>query len=184
MPPIDVDPRRRHQRRHLVGDLSAHQQRRDAGGDLHHRQRHDEGGDADHRQPERVDEAEQGAQRQRQQDRGPSGHRDVGDVDVGILQREIGDGNAGDVGDGGNRQIDFGAQDHEGKTDRDDAGDRNLRQDVAEIVQRRKRGAGNREEAEQADQRQERRDVAHLGAQHRGEPARPFPIRGDCHAFT
>ena len=184
MPPIDVDPRRRHQRGHLVGDLPAHQQRRDAGRDLHHRQRHDEGGDADHRQPERVDEAEQGAQRQRQQDRGPSGHRDVGDVDVGILQREIGDRNAGDVGDGGDRQIDFGAQDHEGKTDRDDAGDRNLRQDVAEIVQRRKRGAGNREEAEQADQRQERRDVAHLGAQHRGEPARPFPIRGDCHAFT
>ena len=46
---------------HLVGDLAAHQQRRDAGRDLHHRQRHDEGGDADHRQPERVDEAEQGA---------------------------------------------------------------------------------------------------------------------------
>ena len=134
--------------------------------------------------PNALTRPSRGAQRQRQQDRGPSGHRDVGDVDVGFLQREIGDRNAGDVGDGGDRQIDFGAQDHEGEADGDDAGDRNLGQDVAEIVERRKGGAGGREEAEQADQRQERRDVAHLGAQHRGEPARPFPIRGDCHAFT
>ena len=111
-------------------------------------------------------------------------HRDVGDVDVGVLQREVGDRDAGDVGDAGDREVDLGAQDHEGEADGDDAGDRDLRQDVAEIVERRKGGAGGGEEAEQADQRQERRDVAHLGAQHRGEPARPFAIRGDCHAFT
>ena len=47
-----------------------------------------------------------------------------------------------------------------------------------------KEGLAAAKNDEQADQRQERRDVAHLGAQHRGEPARPFPIRSDCHAFT
>ena len=99
MPPIDAEPSVVTSGGHLVGDLAAHQQRRDAGRDLHHRQRHDEGGDADHRQPERVDEAEQGAERQRQQDRGPARQRHVGDVDVGFLQREIGDRDAGDVGD-------------------------------------------------------------------------------------
>ena len=46
--------------------------------------------------------------------------RHVGDVDVGFLQREIGDHDAGRVGDGGHRQVDLGAQDDEGQADRDD----------------------------------------------------------------
>ena len=186
--PGDAADRRRSERGdeggHLVGNLAAHQQRRYAGGDLHHRQRHDEGGDADHREPERIDQAEHRAERQRQQDRRPAGHRDIGDVDVGFLRGEIGDRDARDVGDAGDRQVDLGAEDHEGEADGDDAGDRNLGQDVAEIVERRERRAGDGEEAGEAYQRQERREVAHLGAQHGSEPARPFAIgRGDCHAF-
>ena len=185
MPPIDAEPSVVIEVRHLVGDLAAHQQRRDAGGDLHHRQRHDEGGDADHREPERIDEAEQGAERQRQQDRGPAGHRHVGDVHVGFLQREIGDRDAGDVGDAGDRQVDLGAEDHEGEADGDDAGHRHLGQDVAEIVERRKGGAGGGEEAGEADQRQERRDVAHLRAQERARCLRGrLRSAADCRAVT
>ena len=187
--PRNAADRRRSERRdevgHLVGNLPAHQQRRYAGCDLHHRERHDEGRDADECEPERIDETEHGTERQRQQDRRPAGHRDVGDVHVGFLRGEVGDGYAGDVGDARDRQVDLGAEDHEGEADGDDAGHRNLGQDVADIVERREGRACGGEEAAEADQRQERRYVAHLGAQHRRHLARPLAIRrGDCHAFT
>ena len=76
-----------------------------------------------------------------------------------------------DVGDAGDRQVDLGAQDDEGQPDRDDAGHRDLGQDVADVVDRGEGRAGDGEEDEQDDQRQERRDVAHLGAQKGGEAA-------------
>ena len=92
--------------------------------------------------PNALTRPSEGAERQRQQDRGPSGQRNVGDVDVGFLQREVGDRDAGDVGDGGDREVDLGAEDDEGEADGDDARHRNLGQDVAEIVERRKGWAG------------------------------------------
>ena len=70
--------------------------------------------------PERVDEAEREAGSERQQDRDRAGQRHVGDVHVGFLQREIGDHDAGGVGDRGDREVDLGAEDHEGEPDRDD----------------------------------------------------------------
>ena len=48
------------------------------------------------------------------------GQRHVGDVHVAFLQREKGDDDAGDIGDRRDREVDLGAEDHEGQPDRDD----------------------------------------------------------------
>src|SRR5260221_2239189 len=132
----DDEPRHRPERaaakpidqgRDGIGDLAAHQHGADPGADLEHGQGHDEGGDADLRDAEGGDGAEEKAARQRQHDGERAGKRQVGDVDAGILEGEEGDDDAGRVGDGGDAEIDLGAQDDEGEADGDHRGDRDLR---------------------------------------------------------
>ena len=55
-----------------------------------------------------------------QDDRDPAGQRQVGDVDVGFLQREERDRDAGDVGECRDREVDLGGEDDEGEAGRDD----------------------------------------------------------------
>ena len=86
-------------------------------------------------------------------------------VHAGILHGEVGDDDAGRVGDARDRQIDLRAQDHKGEPDRDDPGDRDLRQDVRQVAERREGTAGGAEEDDQCEQRCERRDIAQLPMQ-------------------
>ena len=90
--------------------------------------------------PTALIDAEREAGGEREEDRDRARQRHVGDVHVGFLQREIGDDDAGGVGDRGDREVDLGAQDHEGQPDRDDRRDRDLVQDVDEVGD----GAGTR----------------------------------------
>ena len=91
------------------------------------------------------------AEQQSEQDRHPARQRNIGDVHIGFLQGEIGDRNARDIGDAGDRKIDLGAEDDEGQPDGDDARDGNLRQDVADIVERGEGGTCRGEEEGQED---------------------------------
>ena len=109
---------------------------------------------------------------EREDDRDGAGHRDVADVHVVGLQREEGQHDRRGVGDGADREIDLGGEDDEGQADGDDAGDRYLLQDVLQIVERRERGAGDAEEQDEEQQRDEGRDIAQLIAGKIGEPER------------
>ena len=146
----------------LIGDLAAHQHGRHAIGDLHHGERHDEGGNADDGHAAGGDEAEGKGRGERQDDGDPALHRHVGDVHVIRLDGEIGDRDADRIGDRRHRQVDLGGQDHIGEAHRDDAGDRQLPDDVQHVVERQEGRAGEAEEDDQRHQREDRRDVAQL----------------------
>ena len=72
----------------------------------------------------------------REDDGDPALHGNIGDVHVVRLDGEIGHRDAYGIGDRRNRQIDLGREDDEGEAHRDDAGDRQLPDDVQGIVER------------------------------------------------
>jgi hypothetical protein len=76
------------------------------------------------------------------------------------------------VGDCADREIDLGGKDDEGQADGDDAGDRYLLQDVLQVIERRERGAGDAEEQDEEQKRDEGRDITQLIAGEIGEPER------------
>ena len=133
---------------------------------------HDEGRDADAGDAEGGEEPEREAGEEREDDRDGARHRDVADVHVVGLQREEGQHDRRGVGDGADREIDLGGEDDEGQADGDDAGDRYLLQDVLQVIERRERGAGDAEEQDEEQKRDEGRDIAQLIAGEIGEPER------------
>ena len=52
-----------------------------------------------------------------------------------VLRGEVREHDGCGVGDAADAEIDLGAQDHEGQPDGDDAGDRDLREDVVQIAE-------------------------------------------------
>ena len=89
--------------------------------------------------------------------------RQVGDVHVVRLQREEGHHDTDGIGDRSDRQVDLGGQDDEGQSDGNDARDRDLRENVHQVVERSEtRARLRRKKYDQCDQREDRRNVAHL----------------------
>ena len=109
-----------------------------------------------------------------------AGERNIGDVHARILEREEGDDDAGRIGDAGDAKIDLGGENDEGEADRDDAGDRHLLQDVLQIAEGEEGGAGEAEEDDQEQKRQEGRDIAQLVA----EPVLATDVRAMRPAVT
>ncbi len=160
-----LGPEGLHEARHRVGDLAAHQNGGNARADLHHRQRHDEGRDADAGDAESGEQPERATGGERKDDRDRPGKGKVRDVHVIRLRREEREHDRRRVGDRADAEIDLGGQNDEGEADGDDRGDRNLLQDVFQIAERRERRARDAEEEDQAEKRDERRDIAQLIAQ-------------------
>ena len=86
--------------------------------------------------PAALTQPRQEAGQDRQKDRRKARQGQIGDVDVGFLEREEGDDDRRGIGDARHAEVDLGAQDHEGQARGDDADDRDLAQDVAEVVRR------------------------------------------------
>ena len=97
----------------------------------------------------------------------PARQRQVGDVDVGFLQREERDRDAGDVGECRDREVDLGGEDDEGEAGRDDRGDRDLAHHVGEVVDRGEGRAQRAEHRHQEEQGDQGCEVGELGRQPR-----------------
>ena len=93
------------------------------------------------------------------------GHRQIGDVHVVGLQREVGEHDRRSVGDRADGEVDLRREDDEGETHGHDRRDRNLLEDILQIAERGETRARDAEEADEHDQGDEGRDVAQLIAQ-------------------
>ena len=113
--------------------------------------------------------AEQTTSGQRERDGQESRQRQVRNVDVVRLPREEGQHDCRCIRHRADAEIDLGGEDDEGQPDRDHPCDGDLLQNVLEIAERRERWGGDAEEADENDQRRERRNVAKLIAQQPAE---------------
>ena len=126
--------------------------------------------DADAGHAKGGDEAERATGQKREDDRDRAGHRQIGDVHIVGLSREVGEHDRRGVGDRGDGKVNLGGEDDEGEADSNDRRHRHLLKDILQIADRGERRARDAEEADERDQGYERRDVAQLIAQEIAQP--------------